>query len=203
MEHKSVHENRYLHIADNLQLFPLTEDERKKLLQDGMSVFGLSPLVYFVEFSCLNRGFHGIGIKNVNGGIEFLDDNMTSPVTLNNTGYVAIYAAKGKISKECCLFFNFVDYLAFLALQKADFLKLAKECDCFIMSHVKNFIPMVVESDGYGKIYTFFPNNTLGVTISKTIEARNKRHVQNCDVLYGHHEYFHSYVNEISKKLKL
>ena len=44
---------------------------------------------------------------------------------------------------------------------------------------------MVVETDGYEKIYMFFPNTEVGITIAKTIEARNPRHVYNCSLMYA------------------
>lgn len=183
-------EYNFSHIAGNLRLVSLSEKERKKLAQKhGTEKWALSPYLYYVEFSSLSRAYRGYGIKNCNGGIEFINPHyMEAPITLCNTGYVAILNKKRGTTRTCCLFFGFTDYLAFLSIQKKDFLSLPDGCDYFILSHVNNFIQMVVDTDDYEHIYMFFPNNEVGETIAKTIEHRNFKHVHDCSVLYRANE---------------
>ena len=71
------------------------------------------------------------------------------------------------------------------------------------MSDVRNFIPMVVDTDDYENIYMFFPNNDTGYTIAKTIQNRNFKHVHDCSLLYAAnealHDFVHAYLEEVNK----
>lgn len=203
MRYRKRKEHKFQHTANNLRLVTMSDEERKTLLQQhGSEAWALSPHIYHVEFSSLNRAFRGYGIKNNNGGVEFINtEYMDSPVTLRNNGFVSIYAKEGKTNKNCCLFFGFTDYLAFLAIQKTEFLNLPDGCDCFIMSHVLNLISMVIETDGYENIYMFFPNNDVGITIAKTIEQRNRSHVHNCSILYSAKETLQDFATEYVESL--
>lgn len=151
----------YSHLGGNLRLVSMTDEERKELAQQhNTEKWAISPNLYFVEFSSFNRNYRGYGIRNVNGGIEFINPlYMKNPITLDNKGYVYVAHSKDDSNKHCCLFWEFTDYLAYLSIQKKHFLNLPKDCDCFIMSDVRNFIPMVVDTDDYENIYMFFPNN--------------------------------------------
>ena len=185
MKHYSI--SKTCHIGEYLRLDSMTDKERKALLEKhGSELWAMHPHIFHVEYSSLNRVYRGYGIKNVNGGIEFINPKcMDEPMTLKSQGYIVAYNKKKTVSKSCCLFFDFPDYLSFLAIQRKTFLQLPDGCDCYIMSHVKNYISMVVETDGYEKIYMFFPNTEVGITIAKTIEARNPRHVYNCSLMYA------------------
>ena len=122
---------------------------------------------------------------------------------MDNKGYVFVAHSKDDSNKHCCLFWEFTDYLAYLSIQKKHFLNLPKDCDCFIMSDVRNFIPMVVDTDDYENIYMFFPNNDTGYTIAKTIQNRNSKHVHDCSLLYAAnetlHDFVHAYLEEVNK----
>lgn len=119
---------------------------------------------------------------------------------MDNKGYVYVAHSKDDSNKHCCLFWEFTDYLAYLSIQKKHFLNLPKDCDCFIMSDVRNFIPMVVDTDDYENIYMFFPNNDTGYTIAKTIQNRNSKHVHDCSLLYAANETLHDLSMPIWKK---
>lgn len=149
----------YSHLEGNLRLVSMTDEERKELAQQhNTEKWAISPNLYFVEFSSLNRNYKGYGIRNVNGGIEFINPlYMKNPITLDNKGYVFVAHSKDESNKHCCLFWEFTDYLAYLSIQKKHFLNLPKNCDCFIMSDVRNFIPMVVDTDDYENIYHCCP----------------------------------------------
>lgn len=195
----------YSHLEGNLRLVSMTDEERKELAQQhNTEKWAISPNLYFVEFSSLNRNYRGYGIRNVNGGIEFINPlYMKNPITLDNKGYVFIAHSKDESNKHCCLFWEFTDYLAYLSIQKKHFLNLPKNCDCFIMSDVRNFIPMVVDTDDYENIYMFFPNNDTGYTIAKTIQNRNSKHVHDCSLLYAAnetlHDFAHVYLEKVNK----
>lgn len=205
MKYRKRKEHRFQHTTDNLRLVSMTDDERNELLnQHGSELWAMSTNIYYVEFSSLNRAFRGYGIKNSNGGVEFINPiYMDNPVTLLNEGFVVIYGKKVEaVSNNCCLFFDFPDYLSFLTIQKSGILKLLEGCDCFIMSSVKNFIPMVVETDDYQNIYMFFPNNDLGETISRTIKSRNPIHVHDYSILYRADKTLRQFANEFVNIMK-
>lgn len=76
----------YSHLEGNLRLVSMTDEERKELAQQhNTEKWAISPNLYFVEFSSLNRNYRGYGIRNVNGGIEFINPlYMKNPITLDN-----------------------------------------------------------------------------------------------------------------------
>lgn len=76
----------YSHLGGNLRLVSMTDEERKELAkQHNTEKWAISPNLYFVEFSSFNRNYRGYGIRNVNGGIEFINPlYMKNPITLDN-----------------------------------------------------------------------------------------------------------------------
>lgn len=78
----------YSHLGGNLRLVSMTDEERKELAkQHNTEKWAISPNLYFVEFSSFNRNYRGYGIRNVNGGIEFINPlYMKNPITLDNKG---------------------------------------------------------------------------------------------------------------------
>lgn len=76
----------YSHLGGNLRLVSMTDEERKELAQQhNTEKWAISPNLYFVEFSSFNRNYRGYGIRNVNGGIEFINPlYMKNPITLDN-----------------------------------------------------------------------------------------------------------------------
>ena len=181
----------YCCTAGNLRLVNLSDEDRKKLLQQyGMDKWALSPHIYFVEYSSFSKTYRGYGIKNIHGGVEFINPNfMDNPITLENYGYVFV-ANKRKAFSE-----NW--YLAFISAYDKSIFSLPELCDCFILSHVRNFIPMVAATDDYKNIFMFFPNNDIGNTIAMTIAHRNLKHVHNCSILYAANETLQEYCNRL------
>ena len=190
---------KYCYTAANLRLVSLSDEDRKQMLKKHSTAkWALAPNIYFVEYSSFSKSYSGYGSKNVNGGIEFINPHyMETPVTLENFCYVFVSNKQGEISKSCCLFFDFADYLAYLSIQEKKVWSLPEHCDCFILSHVRNFIPMVVSTDDYRNIYMFFPNNVTGNMIAKTIQQRNLKHVHDCSFLYASEETLHEYYNHL------
>lgn len=189
----------YCYTAGNLRLVYLSDEDRKKLLQQySMDKWALSPHIYFVEYSAFSKTYRGYGIKNIHGGVEFINPNfMDSPITLENYGYVFVANKRKAFSENCCLFYDFQDYLAFISAYDKSIFSLPELCDCFILSHVRNFIPMVAATDDYKNIFMFFPNNDIGNTIAMTIAHRNLQHVHNCSILYAANETLQEYCNRL------
>lgn len=196
--------SKFRHTEKELRLRLLTEQEKEELKsQDGCSFLALSSNVYYVEFTCLNKIHKGYGIKNDSGGIEFINANgMKEPITLHSHGYILVTGKNNHDKKECCLFFSFPDYLAFLYLKENHLLRLPEECDYYIMSSEKNYIPVVIETDEYDKIYMFFPNNDFGRTIGKTIYERNRKHVKDMNIIYKGNDSLHDFVKEYINSIK-
>lgn len=69
------------------------------------------------------------------------------------------------------------------------------------MSHVTNFMHMVVDSDDYDEVYLFFPNTLVGKTISKTLKQRSRERIKNCDVLYKGYSNLREFVTELSQSV--
>lgn len=204
MKYRREKSSKFRHIEKELRLKLLTDNEKQELKdKEGCGLLALSKNVYHVEFMCLNKIYKGYGIKNDNGGIEFIDMNdIKEPITIQNHGYIVVSDKKNGNKKKCCLFFSFPDYLAFLSLREHHLLRLPDECDYYIMSSEKNYIPVVIETDEYEKIYTFFPNNIFGRTIGKTIYERNKKHVIEMNIIYKGNESLHDFVKEYIKSIK-
>ena len=198
MKIKNINCN-YCYTAGNLRLVYLSDEDRKKLSQQySTEKWALSPHIYFVEYSSFSKTYRGYGIKNINGGVEFINPNfMDNPITLENYGYVFVANKQGAISENCCLFYDFPDYLAFISAYKKSIFSLPELCDCFILSHVRNFISMVAATDDYKNIFMFFPNNDTGTTIATTIAHRNPKHVHNCSILYAANETLQEYCNRL------
>ena len=91
----------YSHLGGNLRLVSMTDEERKELAkQHNTEKWAISPNLYFVEFSSFNRNYRGYGIRNVNGGIEFINPlYMKNPITLDNKGYVFVAHSKDDSNK--------------------------------------------------------------------------------------------------------
>lgn len=204
MKYRTGKSSKFRHVEKELRLKLLTEAEKQELKdKEGYDLLPLSQNVYHVEFMCLNKIYKGYGIKNGNGGIEFINmKDVKEPITLQNHGYIVISDMKKKEPKECCIFFSFTDYLAFLSLREHHLLRLPEGCDYYIMSSEKNYIPVVIETDEYEKIYMFFPNNDFGKTIGKTIYERNKKHVIDMNIIYKGNESLHDFVKEYIKHIK-
>ena len=71
-----------------------------------------------VEFGSLGKLYQGFGIQNDMGGVEFFHPDYTkNPVTLRACGITTVLNPKVKDTQVCCLFYDFMDYLAYCSLQ--------------------------------------------------------------------------------------
>ena len=72
-----------------------------------------------VDFECMNRCFHGIGIRNLHNGLELFNDNeFVTPKTVGVSGLVVIVNTMSKSKRSCLMFMDFRDLLAYLTLRK-------------------------------------------------------------------------------------
>ena len=181
----------------DIRLVGLNKADKQMLKDMGFS--RLPSSLSRVEFLCVNKCYQGIGMKNDIGGYEvFNPEYAQCPFSLKTTATITLRPYKPKGLQVCCLFYDFLDYLAFWELKGMNHFHLPQSATCIIMSHVSNFMHMVVDSDDFDEVYLFFPNTDLGKTISKTLQHRNHRKTKNCDVLYKGHRNLCEFVKEVS-----
>lgn len=152
--------------------------------------FGLNPSVLPSVFkgmhiTCMNKYYKVIGLRNANGGIEAFNE-YKGPFTLKAYGVSVIKNHATLRSKECCLFSNVLDYLAYLTLCSIKEFDVPRKCDCIILNHAKNVSAFILECDHYMVLHTFFPLSLIGKTLEKTLtslyEDRVRSHIQ----IYSH-----------------
>lgn len=161
------------HAAEEICFESLTVKDQEKLQEFGINPSSIPEEVYSIDCSSLNRVWHGIGMRNVHGGVEFISlTEMKRPTTIHRKGITLQLSKKGSVA-SCCLFSNFMDYLAYLSLSKDGKIALPKECDCIILNHHFNLSHFLVESEEYKEVNLFLPNSSAGKVLTRTIMDRN------------------------------
>lgn len=161
------------HAAEEICFESLTVKDQEKLQEFGINSSSIPEEVYSIDCSSLNRVWHGIGMRNVHGGVEFISlTEMKRPTTIHRKGITLQLSKKGSVA-SCCLFSNFMDYLAYLSLSKDGKIALPKECDCIILNHHFNLSHFLVESEEYEEVNLFLPNSSAGKVLTRTIMDRN------------------------------
>lgn len=161
------------HAAEEICFESLTVKDQEKLQEFGINPSSIPEEVYSIDCSSLNRVWHGIGMRNVHGGVEFISlTEMKRPTTIHRKGITLQLSKKGSVA-SCCLFSNFMDYLAYLSLSKDGKIALPKECDCIILNHYFNLSHFLVESEEYEEVNLFLPNSSAGKVLTRTIMDRN------------------------------
>lgn len=161
------------HAAEEICFESLTVKDQEKLQEFGINPSSIPEEVYSIDCSSLNREWHGIGMRNVHGGVEFISlTEMKRPTTIHRKGITLQHSKKGSVA-SCCLFSNFMDYLAYLSLSKDGKIALPKECDCIILNHHFNLSHFLVESEEYEEVNLFLPNSSAGKMLTRTIMDRN------------------------------
>lgn len=161
------------HAAEEICFESLTVKDQEKLQEFGINPSSIPEEVYSIDCSSLNRVWHGIGMRNVHGGVEFISlTEMKRPMTIHRKGITLQLSKKGSVA-SCCLFSNFMDYLAYLSLSKDGKIALPKECDCIILNHHFNLSHFLVESEEYEEVNLFLPNSSAGKVLTRTIMDRN------------------------------
>ena len=177
----------------------LSEEDKKMLASVGISTSALPDCVYSIDCSGLNRIRHGVGLRNVNGGVEFINFyDMDDAVTIRAPGISIVPAANRTISENCCVFYSVVDYMAYATLLQRGTEWLPQNCDSIILGSCKNIIALVVESEDYFKIYTFFPNTEIGGILRMTFAHRNPDNVVNCEHMYEQYKSLMAYNRHLS-----
>lgn len=106
------------HAAEEICFESLTVKDQEKLQEFGINPSSIPEEVYSIDCSSLNRVWHGIGMRNVHGGVEFISlTEMKRPTTIHRKGITLQPSKKGSVA-SCCLFSNFMDYLAYLSLSR-------------------------------------------------------------------------------------
>lgn len=161
------------HAAEEICFESLTVKDQEKLQEFGINPSSIPEEVYSIDCSSLNRVWHGIGMRNVHGGVEFISlTEMKRPTTIHRKGITLQPSKKGSVASSC-LFSNFMDYLAYLSLSKDGKIALPKECDCIILNHHFNLSHFLVESEEYEEVNLFLPNSSAGKVLTRTIMDRN------------------------------
>lgn len=161
------------HAAEEICFESLTVKDQEKLQEFGINPSSIPEEVYSIDCSSLNRVWHGIGMRNVHGGVEFISlTEMKRPTTIHRKG-ITLQPSKKDSVASCCLFSNFMDYLAYLSLSKDGKIALPKECDCIILNHHFNLSHFLVESEEYEEVNLFLPNSSAGKVLTRTIMDRN------------------------------
>lgn len=191
-----------LKYVKNYEYYGSLSNEDKDMLSSACIISDtLSDTVYSIDCVCFNKKRHGVGILNVNGGVEFINfNNMDTSTTLRAYGISVVPNNVGQQSKSCCLFQTIVDYMAYKTLLHYNINGMPKGCDSIILNQCSNIVALVVESEDYDTIYTFFQNTELGVILARTLSSRNPMNVENREYLYQHHESLMSYLREVVNK---
>lgn len=185
-------------ITNDVRQVNLKKSDKQML--KAMGLHRLPAHLTGVEFSYIGKFYQGIGMKNDLGGVEFFHhEHAPETVTLRAAAPITCHHPKNKHSHTCCLFYDFMDYLAYCSLKGNSHFHLPQNATCIIMSHVGNFMHMVVDSDDYDEVFLYFPNTLVGKTISMTLKQRNQHRVKNCDILYKGYRSLREFVMELCK----
>ena len=138
------------------------------------SAYPSTLLGYDITF--MESDYHAIGIKNQNGGVELYCPKLHStPFSCGEHGLIIFRHLNGESRKRCILFQDFMDYLAFAALQNSQ--KWYKDGDAIIVNSPDNFVGALIESDVYEEVFSIFPNTEYGRYLYLTLKQRNPKTV--------------------------
>lgn len=183
----------------------MTDSGRQLLESEGINPLRIPDSVISVEVLCLNRICKGVGIKNRHGGMEFFsrDYPINGLVNINHSEVLMFSSSKKMTSHSCCLFADMLDYLSYLTLLgEPEGEKLPRNCDCFVMNDVNNFIAIMLDTISYDHVYCLFPNTDTGKTMEKTIISKNQSRAIAESELYNNYESLHEYVKVVRQHEK-
>jgi hypothetical protein len=140
---------------------------------------------------------YGIGVKNCNKGIEFLDYTDGKTKTINTPGITIIHNDQD-FADVCCVFYDLKDYIAFKNIEKSNIIKVPDYGAAMILSSVKQFPQVSVECDMYEKIFSYMPNNDTGRIITETLLARHDgKRLKDKSVLYKSYKNLYEYSKQL------
>lgn len=142
-----------------------------------------------VDFECMNRCFHGIGIRNLHNGLELFNDNeFVTPKTVGVSGLVVIVNTTSKQKRSCLMFMDFRDLLAYLTLRKhypsVAMTTVPKMSDYIVLNELGNWKFLAERIKEYDRIFCFFQNTVVGGTLAKTINSLHEGKTIDYSTLY-------------------
>lgn len=83
----------------------ISESDKEKLLEEGYLASFFPSCVYAIDCKIFNHPHHGIGIRNINGGVEFLNfNNMKDHISLHKEAFPLFHRImKARIDAFCFL----------------------------------------------------------------------------------------------------
>lgn len=161
------------YVAPTICFGSLLKKDKDFLERTGICPSSLPMEIYAIDCNCLNRARHGIGMRNIHGGVEFISlKEMRKPATIHQKGIIVLRQGDST-AKECCLFENFMDYLAYLTLLEEGKMALPRNCDCILLNHPHNLSHFLVESEDYETVNLLLTNTLVGRVIAKTVMDRS------------------------------
>jgi len=150
-----------------------------------------------VEVLSLNKFYEGIGMSNINGGMEFYANNLPqSPITIGEHGIIHITRFNELLSKNCCVFDNFIDYLSFLKMTSDLPAKEQSICDIIIVGSVTNFSEVIKLSEKYKTVNCYFPFSVYGRVMFQTFKDKFGDKVSDSSKIFAGYKYLSEYVTE-------
>lgn len=142
-----------------------------------------------VDFECMNRCFHGIGIRNLHNGLELFNDNeFVTPKTVGVSGLIVIVNTMSKQKRSCLMFMDFRDLLAYLTLRKhypsVAMTTVPRMSDYIVLNELGNWKFLVERIKEYDRIFCFFQNTVVGGTLAKTINSLHEGKTIDYSTLY-------------------
>ena len=136
------------------------------------------------------HSFTGIGVKNTEDGICFYTEALGRTLTLGTPSYILVPQEKDQKSEECIVFYDLLDYLAYLTVMTHSKGSVGKPAyDVIILNDVKNIIPSQDTVLSYQKINTFLPRGESFDTIINTYEHLSDSRVSDCSWFYQKKDY--------------
>lgn len=166
------------------------DDNGKALLSKlGVTVNKITePYVVGVNFNLFGKDMSGIGMRNDNGGVEYVDDVFNNPVTIGRRGLTTIKGDSTVTAKQCCIFSSFIDWLAYVDFPNKYIFGIPDNglyTDCYILNDPSNFLSLLIRSDLYTRVNLFMPVSDYGKVLTSTLESRHGRSIVDCSVFYA------------------
>ena len=134
--------------------------------------------------------FIGVGVKNIADGVSFYTEAVGRAFTLGTSSYVYIQVMRGKTTDECIVFYDIMDYLAYLTVMTHSKGSVGKPAyDVIILNDFKNIIPSQELILSYKAINTFLPRGESYNTIINTYEHLSDSRVSDCSWFYQKKDY--------------
>lgn len=193
------------------------KEAQQSLSSFGLSYDNVSDVVVPTIVSLSNRTYHGVSFKNLAGGIEFfsptlplsysnqvndygifvrsiLNGSILPTISIYHSSFSLFPASQSGRSRICCVFLDFLDYLAFLSLRSMGVLQRPVGSDCLVLNSYSEFPNFILELDFYDKIYSFLPFSLIGRTMDKTLRSRHKSAVHQCVTFYRKYSTLKNYL---------